>query len=207
MREQSRGLWGDRKVEAIQHVIIFASLAFNWLPAFQVTNMVLHALQVVIVNVGAHIEGIRTPQMICTAFYFVQSIYFAYASALYSEEVEPLAPLNLLTWLFSSVVFIHTVHYAATCGVQDFSQIATNQASSNAPFSVGVRHMKATEKQLETSVFYPIDHKDRGEDAYWFRDPERTMDAMIAVFGPLFGLPWIPRFVLRSYTTIKIPAT
>jgi predicted dienelactone hydrolase len=33
------------------------------------------------------------------------------------------------------------------------------------------------------------------------------MDAMVKVFGPMFNIPWLPRFILRSYTSIKIPAT
>ena len=46
-------------MEMVQHIIIFASLVFNWLPAFQLTNMALHVLQVVIVTLGASVEGIR----------------------------------------------------------------------------------------------------------------------------------------------------
>lgn len=96
--------------------------------------------------------------MVCTVLYSIQSTYFAYASSLYGEEVDPLAPLNLLTWLLSCVVFTHTVHYATACGVSDFSRLATNHASSKAPFSVGIRHLKVTEKQLEATILYPIDH-------------------------------------------------
>lgn len=79
--------------------------------------MALHAMQVAIVILGASVEGIRIPQLICTACYFVHPTYYAIASSLYSEAVGPLAPLNMLIWLFTCLVFMHTVYYAATCGV------------------------------------------------------------------------------------------
>ena len=33
------------------------------------------------------------------------------------------------------------------------------------------------------------------------------MDAMLKLFEPMFNICWIPRFILRSYTKIRIPVT
>ena len=71
---------------------------------------------------------------------------------------------------------------------------------------MGVRYCKIGEKNLETSVFYPIDKVD-GEQAStpWWPNQERAMRAFGSVFGQLFNIPWIPDFILLSFVSIKMP--
>ena len=80
--------------------------------------------------------------------------------------------------------------------------------AKDSPFAVGVRYAKLGPKGLESAVYYPIDKEKARNDGLWLRNPEKTQDAMETVFGPLFpAIPCFPRFVLRSYTSIKFPVT
>ena len=71
---------------------------------------------------------------------------------------------------------------------------------------MGVRNIQITEKQLEASVYYPMDRNSPSVyDAKWFNDQDRSIKAMKKVFGPMFGIPYIPSFLLRAYTRIIVP--
>jgi len=128
------------------------------------------------------------------------------ATGFYSTPMNPFGVISILVWLLAAAIWVHNIHFTAYCGAQDFSQIDSH-SDGKSPFAVGIRHLKVTGKKLEASVFYPIDKETARNDGYWFRNPEKTMDAMVKVFGPMFNIPWLPRFILRSYTSIRFPIT
>ena len=86
-------------------------------------------------------------------------------------------------------------------GAFDFSKMETE-----GPYKVGIRRIKITDKRLEAAVFYPIDQTETGDRALWFNDAAKTIASMKAVFGPMFGVPYFPDFILRPYTLVKMHA-
>ena len=70
---------------------------------------------------------------------------------------------------------------------------------------VTMKHIKITEKRLEASVYYPMDRQTQDFTARWFEDQDRTIMSMKKVFGPMFEIPYIPDFLLRTYTRIIVP--
>ena len=41
----------------------------------------------------------------------------------------------------------------------------------------------------------------------WFKDAQKTIVGMKRVFGPMFGIPYFPDFILRPYTLVEIPVS
>lgn len=127
------------------------------------------------------------------------------STGLYSHKFNSFGVFNLLFWALAVANWVHNVHFVSLLGAGDFCRIQT--ATDKHLFSVGVRHIVITDKHLEASVFYPMDKdfSDGNYDATWFKDPERTITSMKNVFGPMFGIPYIPGFLLRAYTRIIVP--
>ena len=74
------------------------------------------------------------------------------------------------------------------------------------PYAVGLRRIQITGKKLEASIVYPIDKTpDVYFDAKWLDRPETTMNYLNEVIGAKVSMSW-PRFLLRSFTNISIPA-
>ena len=83
-------------------------------------------------------------------------------------------------------------------GAFDFSKMETE-----GPYKVGMRRFKITDKGLEATAFYPMDEEEKCcKYAQWFDNPERTIASMKNVFGPMFGVPYFPDFILRPYTHV-----
>ena len=88
-------------------------------------------------------------------------------------------------------------------GAFDFSKMETDGTFKK----VGIRRIKITDKGLEAAVFYPMDESENSQErALWFADAKRTISSMKRVFGPMFGVPYFPDFILRPYTRVKTHA-
>ena len=63
----------------------------------------------------------------------------------------------------------HSVHFVYLVGAMDFCRI--DSATDSSLYKVGVRHIKITDKQLEASVYYPMDRNaECPYTALWFED-------------------------------------
>jgi hypothetical protein len=85
-------------------------------------------------------------------------------------------------------------------GAFDFSKMDTE-----GPYKVGMRRIHITDKQIEASIFYPIDKSTKSNCTLWFPNATKTIQGMKRVFGHMFGIPYFPDFILRPYTKVKIP--
>lgn len=127
---------------------------------------------------------------------------------LFFEQGESFGVLGVLFWVMAAAAWMHSVSFVYKVGAIDFCRVW--HPSDNSPYAVGLHTTKLTNKQLEASIFYPVDKAsvaDKPFTALWYPDAERTIRSFSKSMAAMFSLPVpIPDFLLRSYTNVKIPA-
>ena len=198
-------MWGTRPIEGLFHFLVLMGLLLHFLDDQQFMNCLAHSSWIAALVVGAQLEGLRMQQLVVTVPFTLHTLVYALSTSFYSQTFRPFGVINFLVWLLAMAAWIHSVHFVALVGATDFCRIKS--ATDKSLYSVGTRYIQITDKRLEAQVYYPMDRVAPQEEytAQWFRDPERTINAMKNVFGPMFEIPYIPDFLLRTYTRIKVP--
>lgn len=130
---------------------------------------------------------------------------------MYTRANEPFAVSNLLSWVLAATVCGHSIYLVVQLGCQDFTRIESAQPK-NAPYHVGVKRTKITDKNLQVSIFYPMDRDSTGGNKFtarWFEsDPDHLIKMFKHVYSAEFSIiKYFPNFTLRGMTNILLPAT
>ena len=199
-------IFGSRNWEGFFHLLAFLALACSFMEDQSELNGQLHLGWVIVLVVGSWAEGMRGPQLAFAVLFLLYMANYASVTEVYSKPFEPFALQSMLIWLLNVAAGLHNLHFVKMLGCNDFTVIESAKEGV-APYHVGMKKVKITDRQLEVSVFYPID-KLKGPVEYvamWFDNPERTIAMMKHVWGAERGVHWIPGFILRTLTQIRIP--
>lgn len=126
-----------------------------------------------------------------------------------TRPFEPFGTVNLCTWLLAVAVCGQSIYFVMEAGCLDFTLIDSAKAKV-APYHVGIKKTKITAKNIQVSIFYPMDKGDAASNEYtamWFDDPDRTAQKLKHAFGVEYFLNLFPNSLLRTMTTFKLPAT
>lgn len=105
-------------------------------------------------------------------------LVYIVSTRFYSKSCDPFGVLNILSWTLAMAAWVHSVHFVWIVGAQDFCRV--NSPGPLAPYAVGVRHTRMGAKQLEATVFYPMDKaavEGKPYTAKWYNDSKRMMKA------------------------------
>jgi len=140
----------------------------------------------------------------------VFALQFAYVvlAYLFFAPGSSFGVFGTLFWILAMGAWVHSVDFVYKVGAADFCRLW--HPSDQSPYAVGTRDTKLTDKQLEATVFYPVDKAsvaDKPYTALWYSNADRTIESFSKSIASMVDLPMpIPNFLLRSYTNVKIPA-
>ena len=110
----------------------------------------------------------------------------------------------MIVWGIAMLSWLHYTLFAALTGAFDFTKLDTE-----GPYTVGVKRVRLTDRNLEASVFYPSNEPFEEEDwVEWIPGDENTLiDAFQRVFKYVFKTNIYPKFLVRPFTRVKFPAS
>ena len=195
-------IFSNRPLEGLFYFIAFAALICSGFSGnMYAAHGKVHLGWLLILIVASWVEGLRGSQLFFAVFYLVYIVNFAVSTSWYTEPFEPYTLRNLLVWALVMACGLHNLHFVWTVGCNDFTLIESAKEGV-APYHVGVKKVRVTDKQIQASVYYPIDKTNKKVEfnSVWLENPNRTVKMMKYVFGESRGVSWIPDFILRTMT-------
>ena len=120
-------------------------------------NALMQFAWVATLLIGAQVEGLRVPQFTVSLIFILNLVLYVSSTNFYTEEFNFFGQFNMTTWILSIGCWLHSVHFTIACGACNFDKMES--AGDSSPYHVGIRRVKLTDKELEASIFYPVDKK------------------------------------------------
>ena len=212
-----------RPLEAVQHCFVFGSLAHAIAPSRlrrNVLGLAFHSTALASLGMCLAYEGLRLPQLLVTPSFIAQTLTYCKATRFYTKPAPQLfkgSAWYQVSWLLATLAWTKSVYFASRAGASDFSLLESQNAEH--PYAVGVKYVTLTDKQLEASIFYPVDKTFVDCDdvmadsrmlnmALWTEDEYETMAGEFSksLSKTFFKVDQAPKAILRFIATRRLPA-